>query len=344
MSHSRSHAARRMHAPIAAAFALAAAAALVCFALVGCGSSAATSADRKATVSDSQKVQVAASFYAMADFAEKIGGDRVKVTCLVPAGTEPHDWEPSTTDIKTLETADVFVYNGAGMEHWTEDTLASLSNKGLVSVEASEGVALRELGEGEGDAHEAEHAHEPEHEGRDHDHGGVDPHVWLAPQNAKIEMANVRDALIAADPEGKADYEANYATWAAECDKLDKEFSEGLAGAANRSIVVSHEAFGYLCDAYNLEQLPIEGIEADAEPDAKTMAEIVEFVKANGVKVIFSEELVSPKVANSIAEATGASVEELNPIEGLSEEDLAVGADYFSVMRANLEALKKALL
>ena len=90
--------------------------------------------------------------------------------------------------------------------------------------------------------------------------------------------------------------------------------------------------------------MPIEGIEADAEPDAKTMAEIVEFVKANGVKVIFSEELVSPKVANSIAEATGASVEELNPIEGLSEEDLAAGADYFSVMRANLEALKKALL
>ena len=157
-------------------------------------------------------------------------------------------------------------------------------------------------------------------------------------------MANVKDALIAADPEGKAEYEANYATWAAECDKLDKEFSEGLAGAANRSIVVSHEAFGYLCDAYNLEQLPIEGIEADAEPDAKTMAGIVEFVKANGVKVIFSEELVSPKVANSIAEATGASVEELNPIEGLSEEDLAAGADYFSVMRANLEVLKKALL
>lgn len=342
MSNNRPHAARRTRAPFAATLALAAAAALVCFALVGCNLNASTSPDKGASASDSQKVQVAASFYAMADFAEKIGGDRVEVTCLVPAGTEPHDWEPSTTDIKTLEAADVFVYNGAGMEHWTEDTLASLSNKDLVSVEASEGVSLRELGEEEGEEHEAEHG--AEHEGHHHDHGGVDPHVWLAPQNVKIEMANVKDALIAADPEGKAEYEANYATWAAECDKLDKEFSEGLAGAANRSIVVSHEAFGYLCDAYNLEQLPIEGIEADAEPDAKTMAGIVEFVKANGVKVIFSEELVSPKVANSIAEATGASVEELNPIEGLSEEDLAAGADYFSVMRANLEVLKKALL
>jgi len=126
-------------------------------------------------------------------------------------------------------------------------------------------------------------------------------------------------------------------------DKLDAEFKSGLEGLPHKNIVVSHEAFGYLCDDYGLTQLPIEGIEADAEPDAQQMAKITDFVKQNGVTTIFSEELVSPKVAQSIADATGASVEELNPLEGLSEEELASGDDYFSTMRENLDKLKKAL-
>jgi len=156
-------------------------------------------------------------------------------------------------------------------------------------------------------------------------------------------MENIKDALAAADPDGKDAYEANCQKWGAEFDKLDAEFKSGLEGLPHKNIVVSHEAFGYLCDDYGLTQLPIEGIEADAEPDAQQMAKITDFVKQNGVTTIFSEELVSPKVAQSIADATGASVEELNPLEGLSEEELASGDDYFSTMRENLDKLKKAL-
>ena len=123
--------------------------------------------------------EVMASFYPMHDFAQKIGGDKVTVTNMVPAGTEPHDWEPSPSDIVALEQADVFVYSGAGMEHWVEDVLASLDNQSLVTVEASYGIALLEgHHHHHEDEEEAEHGHEDEHEHEEG--GGYDPHVWLS--------------------------------------------------------------------------------------------------------------------------------------------------------------------
>jgi len=289
------------------------------------------------------KLKVVASFYSMYDFASKIAGDRAEVSCLVPSGTEPHDWEPSTTDLMALEEADVLVYNGAGMEHWVEDTLKGLSNDKLVVVEASKDVKLLELSAEAMEHEHEEHEHEhEEHEG--HDHGSTDPHCWLSPSNAAIEMKNICEGLIKSDPEGRETYQANFEKWENECVSLDGEYFQRLEVLPGRTIVVSHEAFGYLCSQYGLTQMAIEGIEADSEPDAQKMAEIVEFVKKNNVKVIFTEELVSPKVAQSIAEASGATVEELNPLEGLSEEDIAAGKDYFAVMRSNLDALEKALV
>ena len=306
-------------AVIAAAFAIACLAG--CVASDNPGTSSASS-DANAG-SSSAKLKVVASFYPMADFAQKIGGNRVEVTNLVPAGTEPHDWEPSTADMQTLEAANVFVYNGAGMEQWADKVLSTLSNKNLVTVKASEGVEL--------------------HKAADAEEGEYDPHVWLSPKNAKIEMKNICDALVSADPSGKDTYEANYQTYAAQLDALDKEYQEGLSGLPNKSIVVSHQAFGYLCSDYGLEQVAIEGLDAEAEPDAKTMAEIVDFAKKNNVKVIFSEDLVSPKVAEQIASETGATCEVLNPLEGLTDEQLSQGADYFSVMRDNRAKLEEAL-
>ena len=285
----------------------------------------------------SAKLSVVASFYPVYDFACKIGGDKVSVRDMVPAGTEPHDWEPAAADIVNLEEADVFVYSGAGMEHWVPDVLATLENKALVSVEASQGIALRA---GHHDEEEAEPAASGE---AAEEESAYDPHVWLAPLNAKIELENIKNAFVQADPDNKDTYEANYATWSAACDTLDQEYTDTLSGLSKKDLVVSHEAFGYLCDAYGLNQMGIEGISPDSEPDPARMAEIQDFVTANNVKVIFSEELVSPKVAEAIASATGAEVQTLNPLEGLSDEQLAAGGDYFSVMRQNLQALKSAL-
>lgn len=296
--------------------------------LTGCGTQPAD------TAADDGRLRVLTSFYPMYDFACKIGGDCIDVTNMVPSGTEPHDWEPSTNDLKNLEKADVFIYNGADMEPWADDLLVSRSDK-LRVVEASENVELRTT--------DGEHEHAHEHEGADHHHGDFDPHVWLDPENAKIEMEAIRDALCAADPENSTVFQSNYEKYAAELDALDAEFREKLAPLPNRTIVVAHEAFGYLCDAYGLTQVGIEGLSPDSEPDPGRMAEVIDFVREHSISTIFFEELVSPKVAEAIASETGAQAKMLSPLEGLSDEQAAAGADYFSVMHDNLAALMEAL-
>lgn len=267
----------------------------------------------------SDKLSVVASFYTMYDFAGKIGGDKAEVSILVPAGAEPHDWEPSTSDIVSLEQADVFIYNGAGMEGWVEDILSSLSNKSLTVVEATKGVPLI------------------------YKDSTPDPHVWLDPKLAKLELANIKDALAAADPDNASYYQENYDKYASEFDALDSELREGLSACPKKDIVVAHEAYGYLCEAYGLNQIAIEGVLAESEPDPARMANIVNLVRDKGISVIFFEELIGPKVAQSIADETGASVSVLNPLDGLSDEQRAAGDDYISVMRKNLDELKKAL-
>lgn len=296
--------------------------------LTGCGTQPAD------TAAGDGRLRVLTSFYPMYDFACKIGGDCIDVTNMVPSGTEPHDWEPSTNDLKNLEKADVFIYNGADMEPWADDLLVSRSDT-LRVVEASENVELRTT--------DGEHEHAHEHEGADHHHGDFDPHVWLDPENAKIEMEAIRDALCAADPENSTVFQSNYEKYAAELDALDAEFREKLAPLPNRTIVVAHEAFGYLCDAYGLTQVGIEGLSPDSEPDPGRMAEVIDFVREHSISTIFFEELVSPKVAEAIASETGAQAKMLSPLEGLSDEQTAAGADYFSVMHDNLAALMEAL-
>ena len=259
------------------------------------------------------------SFYTMYDFAQKIGGEKVEITNMVPSGTEPHDWEPSAIDIRNMEDADVFIYNGAGMEHWAEDILKSLDNSELVTVEASEGVELIR-------------------EGKEND-----PHVWLDPENAKIEMEHIKDAFIEADKDNAEYYNENYETYSSQLDGLNQEFEEALSQATNKDIIVAHKAFGYLCKAYGLNQIAIEGLMPDSEPDPARMEEIIQLAKKKKINTIFFEELVSPKVANTIAKEIGAKTEVLNPLEGLSEEQMDAGEDYFSVMRTNLKQIKKAL-
>ena len=272
------------------------------------------------------KLSVVTSFYPMYDFACKVGGDMVSVTNLTPAGVEPHDWEPSSADMITLEKAGVFIYNGAGMEHWVDSVLSSLENKDLIVVEASSNAPFLEVAAGS-DAADA----------------SVDPHVWLDPEIAKIEMKNMLDAFKTADPVNADYFQANYDKYALEFDALDAEFTSALAQVPQKNIVVAHNAFGYLCNAYGLTQVPIEGLSADSEPDAARMSEIISFVTANHVKVIFFEELVSPKVAEAIARETGTTTAVLNPLEGISEADQAAGQDYFSVMRENLSTLVASL-
>lgn len=338
------------------------------------------------------KLKVAVSFYPMYDFASKIGADQIDLINLVPSGTEPHDWEPSASDLTNLEKADVFVYSGAGMEHWVDRVLNSLTNENLMVVEASNGIALRTNSSDEDEEHDEhdnhdnhdehdEHIESEEHEfsdhedhdhsegedhaDHDHDHdnestglfhfhasdsghshshdGGLDPHVWLNPEYAKKEMENIKNAFVSADPKNKDFYEANYEKYAVEFDKLDEDFHNTIAALPNREIVVAHEAYGYLCDAYGLTQVGIEGLTPDSEPTPRRMARIIDFVREHHVKVIFFEALTSSKSADTVAAETGIITSVLNPLEGLSAEEIVAGNDYLSVMRDNLNALSEAL-
>jgi len=309
--------------------------------LAGCGTPQEPSASNaNGNQSQDKKLSVYTSFYPMYDFASKIGGDKIDAVNMVPAGTEPHEWEPTAADIAGLEETSVFIYNGAGMEHWVEDVLESIQNDSLIAVEASKGLTLLE---GHHDDEE-EHSEEEEHSDEDeHSHGEFDPHVWLDPMNAKAEMESIKNSFIQADPDNKDYYEANYTKYAAEFDALDKEFRDAITSLPNKDIIVAHQAFGYLCSAYGLNQVPVEGLAPDSEPDPARVAEIIEFAKEHDVKVIFFEELVSPKVAEVIASAIGAKTDVLSPVEALSDEQMENGDDYFTVMRHNLEALKAAL-
>ena len=297
--------------------------------LTACNGNASDQAGGANTASDT--VNVVASFYPMADFAQKIGGDHVKVTNLVPAGTEPHEWEPSPSDVKKIQASNVFICNGADMEGWVDDTLESIDTSKTTVCKASDGIELRTAAEEDESADE--HGHAGEH----------DPHVWLSPKNAKAELKNIEQALIKADPDNKADYQANYKKYAEKFDELDEQYKNELSKVKGRSIVVSHEAYGYLCDEFGLTQMPITGMGAEGEPDAKTMAQIVQFIKDNNVKTVFGEDLVSQKVAKTIADETGAECVQLNPVEGLTDKQLEAGEDYLSVMQDNLDKLVKAL-
>lgn len=317
--------------------------ALAATAALGIGSFNLAYAAGTEDTSSEKKLNVMASFYPMYDFATKVGGDKVEVTNMVPAGTEPHDWEPAATDVKNLEEADIFIYNGAGMEHWTEDVLGALDNKELKVVEASRGLTLLEgKEEDEEETEDSSSDSDASDESTDSEIT-YDPHVWLDPLNAKAEMENIKNAFVEADPDNKDYYEQNYETYAEKFDQLDKEYKDGLADTKSKDLITSHEAFGYLCQAYGLNQVGIEGLSPDSEPDASRMNEIIKFAKENNVKTIFFEELVSPKVSETIADEIGAKTAVLNPLEGLTDDEISAGEDYFSVMESNLKTIEDAL-
>jgi zinc transport system substrate-binding protein len=290
--------------------------------LAGCGQSG----KAPAFTGTAGKLKVATSFYPLYEFTKAVGGDQVDLVNLVPPGTEPHDWEPTAAHIKTLNQAAVFIYNGAGVEHWLDKTLNSLDNKALLAVETSRGLDLLK-GDGE--------------EGSDQE--TWDPHVWLDPESAIRQVEAIRDGLAQADPAHKATYEANADAYSAKVRKLDEEYRAALSGCPRQEFFTSHAAFGYLARRYGLTQHAIMGLTPDAEPRPKELADIVTRAKAKGIKYIFFETLVSDKVSKVVAQEVGAKTLVLNPFEGLTAAEMEAGKDYLAVMRENLANLKLAL-
>ncbi|THF79459.1 metal ABC transporter substrate-binding protein [Cohnella fermenti] len=310
--------------------------------LSGCGNKAEVSqADESAG-----KIKVVTTFYPMYEFSKQVAGDHAEVVALIPSGVEPHDWEPSAKDMATLKDADVFVYNGI-VEGWVEDALSSAANSDRIVVEASQGISLMEGTEDEhehgdnGDHDEEEN--DAEEEGHEEEGHGLDPHVWLSPVLAQKEVAAIQAALEQADPAHKDDYKKNAEAYIAKLQELDQEYRDGLKDVKHREFVTQHAAFGYLAQEYALTQVPISGLSPEQEPSAGEMAEVVKFAKEHEVKTIFFETLVDPKVAQVVADEINAKTDVLNPLEGLTEDDIKNNLDYIGIMKQNLQNLIKAL-
>lgn len=268
------------------------------------------------------RIRVVTTIYPIYDFVQNIAGERAEIINLVPAGIEPHDFELSTGDMRLLEQAEMFVYNGAGMEHFVGKTLEALSNEELAVIEAAADITPLQAEDGE-----------------------ADPHTWLSVPNAIKEAERIKDAFVELDGESAEFYEANFTVYKEKLEILDKEYREELDKLPGDTIVVAHEAFGYLCSEYGLKQEAVEGLMPDSEPEPAKMKEIIDFCRDNHVRVIFFEELNGSKVAEAIARETGAEIMVLNPIESLTAEQQGYGLvlDYIHLMQLNLLALKKAL-
>ena len=412
--------------------------------------------DQTNLVSQEEKLTVLTSFYPYHEFTKNVAGDFAEVKQFMPSGVEAHDWEPRAQEIQSLNDADVFVYNGLGMEPYVENIIGSGEFDNVLFVKASEGVELLKfeddhddhdehakeddhddhddshaeefydeiamvieefeeghmtesqsieaieeiLHEHEGDGHDHgagaieeiehvlheiedghiegsegleeihhlvsgedvhdehakedehdehakedghdEHAKEDGHDGHDHDYE-FDPHIWLDPLLVKQQVNVIRDGLIQADPQNKEHYEENARIYNNKMDALDMKIESSLSSCQKDTIVPFHNAFTYLGERYDIHVMALSGMTPDSEASAAEIAEFVDFVKDNDIKVIFSEELVDPRLAEVIAEEANAQVMLFSPLEALTPDEVGTNISYIDKMEQNLDSLVVAL-
>jgi zinc/manganese transport system substrate-binding protein len=270
----------------------------------------------------SPKLPVVATMTILADFVREIGGERVDVTSIVGPNGDAHVYDPSPADSRRVAAAKLVVENGLGLEGWIS-RLAKASGTRARIVVATTGVAPRK----DADAH-----------------GGIDPHAWQSVANAKIYVANIRDALIAVDPEGGAGYETRAQDYIARLDALDREVRDAVAKIPpdRRRIVTTHDAFGYFADAYGLAFVAPAGFSTEAEVSAKNVAKIIRQIRAEKFPAVFLETISDPRLIDRIARETGAKVGGALYSDALSPPDGPAGT-YIAMVRRNITELTKAL-
>jgi len=275
-----------------------------------------TNSNQQFTITDNSKLQVISSFYPLYEFSKNVGQEKVDVILLVPIGAEPHDWEPTVKDVQRMQKSDLIIINGIGFENWVDD-LQETNYSGKI-VDTSYGIPIRNSND--------ENSQE-----------SSDPHIWLNPVYAKIQVQNIADAFSRSDPENLQYYQSNAAKYIEELDSLDSKIRNELSDC-NHDFVSFHNAFSYFADEYDLNQHTIiSSINSHGEVTAKTLENIISTSKALNIKVIFSEENIDTRTSNIIANEIGGKVLILSPLEVLSDET------YISKMTQNLENLKEAL-
>jgi zinc/manganese transport system substrate-binding protein len=345
--------------------------ALLAATFVALGASSAAHAADKA---DGGKLKAVASFSILGDMVKNVGGDRVEVTTLVGPNGDAHVFSPTPADAKTLASADIFFVNGLGFEGWMQRLEKASGFTGALVV--TSGGVMPIVMKGGHDHHGAEDAEDHDHdehakdaddhdehhddhakgkEGHDHDehaeeegddaHGGdTDPHAWQSLFNGKIYVTNIRDALIAADPDGRETYEANAAKYLAAIEAEDEAVRAAIAKLpeARRKIITSHDAFGYFGNAYGLEIIAPEGVSTESEASAQDVAKIIRQIREEHIPAVFLENVTDRRLLDQIASETGAKIGGVLYSDALSDQD-GPAPTYLDMFRHNVGTLTAAL-
>ncbi len=265
------------------------------------------------------KINITVSIYPLAYFVQEVAGDTVNVQTITPAGVEPHEYEPSPSDIVQLESANAFIYNGAGIDVWADRVAPGLSSKKI--------QVLKMMNHINGNLKDSN-----------------DGHIWLDPILAKRQIENILQLLIALDPVHKAEYESNATRAIAKMVELDQAYQTGLANCSINEIVSSHNAFNYLAYRYGFTVESIAGFSPEDDVSPARLSQLAHLLREKHIQVVFFESLVSPKLSEVLASEASIQTAVLDPIEGLTNDAQTAGKNYDILMRENLAALKKAML
>jgi len=271
----------------------------------------------------SSAINVSTSFYPLAEFAQKVGGDLVKVTNLIPPGVEPHAFEPTPDIISSVYQSDLFIYNGGGVDTWATKLAPSLKHVKTLRMGdvVTDLISTQEQSRG----------------------GAFDDHYWLSPKRAIQQVEAIRDIMIDLDYVHADYYKKNSENFVKELKNVDLMYKQGLAQCEIRTVVTSHTVLSYLANDYHFEQISITGLSPDEEPSAGTLATIAKEAEERRLKFVFFETLLSPRLSQTLAEELGVQTLVFNPLEGLTEEEQANGKTYLSIMEDNLNNLKTAM-
>lgn len=279
-------------------------------------------------INQAAKIKIVTTLFPLYDFAKTIGGDRVEVSLLLPPGVEAHSFEPKPSDIVKISKADIFIYTGKFMEPWVEDIIKSLDNKKLIVVDS--GIGVKMIKEIIQDPNNLKPSY--------------DPHVWLDFENDKIITKNIAQALINHDQKNKDYYSRNLAAYQNRLDTLDSKYFSALSKCKTKEIIYGgHYAFGYLANRYGLKYSAAQGLSPDSEPSAQDIINLIKKIRADQIQYIFYEELSSPKIAQTIANETGAKLLLLNAAHNLSLSDFNNNISFLSIMEKNLINLQEGL-
>lgn len=276
-------------------------------------------------------LQVVTTLFPLYDFARTIAGDKAQVTMLLPPGVEPHTFEPRPEDMIRISRAGLFIYTNKYMEPWAEKVVSGIDSRTLRVVNAGERVTYHAgVDEDEHDTH--------------HDQKGMDPHIWLDFDNAALMVDTIRDGFVAADPTNGDFYRQNAETLKKRLAELDLRYRKTLSSCSTRKLLHGgHYTFGYLARRYDLEYHALSGISSDSEPSAERMVSLVREIRSSGVRYLFAEELLSPRLTETLAKEAGVGVLMLHGAHNLSKDDMAKGVTFFDLMERNLKQLQKGL-